>query len=70
MTLTPAGRYVAACLTLTVLLLAVGIVPHLTGSQLVAVLAATPVLVLAAAMEVAAAITHARTHEKGARDDH
>ena len=32
MTLTPAGRYVAACLTLTVLLLAVGVVERvITG---------------------------------------
>lgn len=47
MTLTPAGRYVAACLTLTVLLLAVGVVERVAsgawdGEKVVAVGIAVP----------------------------
>ena len=51
MTLTPTGRYVAACLTLTALLLAVGVVGRVAsgawdGEKVVAVLVAAPVFVL------------------------
>ena len=55
MTLTPAGRYVAACLTLTVLLLAVGVVERVAsgawgGEKVVAVLAAAPAIGLVTLM--------------------
>lgn len=51
MTLTPAGRYVAACLTLTVLLLAVGVVERVASGawdaeKVVAALVAGPLILL------------------------
>lgn len=55
MTLTPAGRYVAACLTLTVLLLAVGVVERVASGawpaeKVIAVVIAVPLVPLIAAM--------------------
>ena len=55
MTLTPAGRYVAVCLTLTVLLLAVGVVERVASGawdaeKVVAVATAVPLIGLIGAM--------------------
>ena len=55
MTLTPAGRYVAACLTLTALLLAVGVVGRVAsgawdGEKVAAVGIAVVLMPLIAAM--------------------
>ena len=55
MTLTPAGRYVAACLTLTVLLLAVGVVERVASGawdaeKVAAVLAAAPAIAVVTLM--------------------
>lgn len=55
MTLTPAGRYIAACLTLTVLLTAVGVVGRVASGawdaeKVVAVAIAVPLMLLIGAM--------------------
>ena len=55
MTLTPAGRYVAACLTLTVLLLAVGVIGRVASGawdaeKVAAVAIAAPLVGLLALM--------------------
>lgn len=55
MTLTPAGRYIAACLTLTALLLAVGVVERVASGawdaeKVVAVLVAAPAIAVVTLM--------------------